>query len=97
MKTTKIKVETERTLIVRCAQAAMGWCPVCGQHREFILLGNPASLEPLIATRLREWMKTGDLHFSIQENGLTRICFASLLCCFELEGNPEIQINKEII
>ena len=97
MKTTTITVETERILIVRPAERVMGWCPPCNRQGEFILLDTSAFLDPAVAVQIQEWRKTGRLHLCEQENGSTRICLASLLCCLELDGNSGIRIAKEVL
>ena len=97
MKTTKITVETERTLIVRRAELVVGSCPLCNRQEEFIQLDDAAFLEPALAVQIKEWREAGRLHLWQKENGLTRICVASLLCCFELDGNSGTRIAKEAL
>jgi len=97
VKTTRITIETERILVVRRAEQVAGWCPICCRQGEFILLDNAALMEPVLAAQINEWHGTGKLHLLLEENGSTRICLASLLCCFELDGNSGIRIAKEVI
>lgn len=97
VKTTRITVETERTLIVRRAEHLVGWCPFCNREGEYILLDNAALVELTVGVRIQELREAGRLHLWQQEDGLTRVCLASLLCCFELDGNSGIQIAKEAI
>ena len=97
MKTTRIMVETERTLIVHRAEHLVGWCPLCNREGEYVLLDNAAIVELAFAIPTQELRETCRLHLWQQENGLTRICLASLLCCFELDGNSGTRIAKEAI
>jgi hypothetical protein len=97
VKTTRITVETEHILIIHRAKRVVIWCPLCNREGEFILLDKAAFTEPVIAVQIEKWQAAGRLHLSIQENGLTRVCLDSLLCCFELDANSGIQIAKEVI
>lgn len=97
MKTTRITVETERTLVIRGAEQMVGWCSRCNRQREYILLDDTALMELAVAVQIQRWRESGSLHLWQQETGLFRICLASLLCCFELDGNSEIRIAKEAI
>ena len=97
MKTTRITVETERILFAHRAEQEVAWCPLCNRQGEFILIDIAAFMEPALAVQIQEWRETGRLHLWHQENGLTRICLVSLLCCFELDGNSGIRIAKEVI
>ena len=97
MKTSRVTVETEQVLIIHRAEREAGWCPLCNRPGEFVLLDNACLTNPALAGQIRKWQETGKLHFWSQENGLARICLASLLCCFEMNGNPGIQIAKEVL
>jgi hypothetical protein len=97
VKTTRITVETERILIVGRTESVTGWCSACGRQQELILVDSTALMEPALAVQIQKWRHSGRLHLWQQEDGFTRICLASLLCCFELDGNSGIQIAKEAI
>jgi hypothetical protein len=90
-------VETERILIVRHAEEVVEWCPFCNRQETIILLDNAAFCEPILAAQIQSWRQSGRLHVWPQENGLTWICLASLLCCFELEENSGFRITKEVL
>lgn len=97
MKTTKITVETERTLVIRRAEQFVDWCPCCNSQREYILLDDTALMELALAVQIQLWRETGSLHISQQQGTrLFRICLASLLC-FELDRNSELRIAKEAL
>lgn len=95
MKITRITAETERILIIHRAERVAGWCPICCRRGEFILLDNSALMDRVLAAQIKEWLGTGKLHLGQEENVPTRICLASLLCCFELDTNSGIRIAKE--
>jgi hypothetical protein len=97
VKTTRITVETEQILIINRAKRVVIWCPLCSREGEFIFLDSAAFAEPTLAVQIEKWQTAGGLHLWKQENGLIRICLASLLCCFELDVNSGIQIAKEVL
>lgn len=85
MKTTRITVETETLMIIRRAKVALAWCPECRTEVEVITLDSDSLAEPFTAEQIRDWMKTGRLHFWQTIDGPAQICVASLLHCLELE------------
>lgn len=97
MKTTTITVETERLVIVSRAELIVGWCSLCNRHQELVPLDNSAFIQPTLAVRIQQWIDAGKLHVCGPENGVSGICLASLLCCFETHGNSGIRIAKEAL
>ena len=85
VKTTRITVETETLMIIRRAKVALAWCPECFTEVEVITLDSDSLADPFTAEQIREWIKTGRLHFWQTVHGPTHICVASLLHCLELE------------
>lgn len=97
VKTARITIETDTVIVVRRASAAPALCPVCKAHVDAITFDGSGPAEPAAAAQVQEWLNSDMVHVWQQPNGLIRICLASLLRCFELDGVPKFRIAKEMI
>lgn len=77
-KTTRITIETERVLMLRCGSLGRMWCEQCVAEVETISLEALASLTEGPA-RNQQWIDSGALHRIAGEQGPVRVCQKSLL------------------
>jgi hypothetical protein len=82
-KTTRITMETERVLTLRCGSLGRMWCEHCSAEVETISLEAIASL-PGIPPKIQQWIDSGALHCAGTEPGPVRPCQKSL---FRLLGS----------
>jgi hypothetical protein len=78
-KTTRVTIETERTLIVRRGSLGRAWCETCARETEMV---SPYALGRLVTggeQQIQQWIDSGDLHTSAPVSGSVRLCLNSLL------------------
>jgi hypothetical protein len=73
-----ITIETDSLLILRGRSTTRVWCPLCGAEVEMIALQNMGTVSSN-GKALEDWLKSGGLHRAETADGLTVICFNSLL------------------
>jgi hypothetical protein len=95
MKTTRITVETETLVIVRRANAILGWCPGCGAEVDVIAISDDSFKEPAAMAQIQDWLGTGKLHLWQPATGPAQICVTSLLQCFETEEVQRFRGSNE--
>lgn len=83
-KTTRITVETRRTVLISGGGSALQRCAAC-DHEVRMLTPEDVSALANVRTRLvYQWVERGLVHFSEARNGLLLICLKSLP---RLQGN----------
>jgi hypothetical protein len=78
-KQTKITIETDSLLILRCRNSRRAWCPRCAIEVEMIALENVGVISNLEPPALQAWFDSGDLHCLRATDGSTLICLNALL------------------
>ena len=76
---TKITIETESLLILRCGNSTRAWCPQCGAEGEMIALADTRVVSNLDEKASHEWLTSGALHRVPAADGSTLICLNSLI------------------
>ena len=77
-KTLRIKIETERLLIIRHGASVREWCPQCGLEAGMVPIESAAELVPVAAGAIQRLLDNQKLHLS-NSSGPVRICLNSLL------------------
>lgn len=78
-RTTRITIETERTLIVRRANPVRAWCKRCSAEVDTVVLDAAGVLAQLDRTTIQGWREGEELHATRKPDGSARICLESLL------------------
>ena len=78
-KHTKITIETDSLLILRCGSSQRSWCPRCAAEGDMVALENAGVISNLEQPALEEWLNSEELHRSRATDGSTLICLNSLL------------------
>lgn len=78
-KTTRITIETERVLTLRCGSVGRMWCEQCAAETEFVGLDALSNTVPEAPSTLQQWLDEGTLHCFQSPQGPVRICMRSLL------------------
>jgi len=78
---TEIKIEVERSLLIRRPRAeAFAWCAECAA-RVRMLRPEEAAIAACVSVRtIYRWVEAGRLHFSETTEGPLLICSNSLMC-----------------
>ena len=78
-RSTRITIEANSLLIVRCSISSRSWCARCAEETEMIPLDSTDVLSNLLPHELEEWLNSDDLH-RLQTPGRSElICLNSLL------------------
>jgi|HubBroStandDraft_5_1064220.scaffolds.fasta_scaffold116747_2 hypothetical protein len=77
-KTTRVTIETERVLILRCGSPGRIWCEQCAAETETVTLTALGNLAPEETEKIQQWLDKGELHWSQSPQGSVRICVRSL-------------------
>jgi len=86
-KTTRITIETERVLTLRCGGLGRFWCEQCAAETELVTLDALENLAAEGTERIQQWLDQGKLHWSQSPQGSVRICLHSLVRLLGA-GNP---------
>lgn len=78
-KTTRITIETERVLTLRCGTVGRIWCETCGAETDIVTLEALGNLAPQERERIQQWLDKRELHWSQPPQGSVRICVRSLV------------------
>ena len=78
-KATRITIETERVLTLRCGSLRRLWCEQCGSETEIVTPEALGDLAPEGPEKIRQWLDKGELHWSQSPQGSVRICMRSLM------------------
>jgi hypothetical protein len=78
-RSTRITIETERTLIIRRTRSARAWCTECRSDVNFVLVQEVHHFLPAQWQELSVIQNTNKLHLSEQKDGSVLICLESLL------------------
>lgn len=78
-KTTKITIETERVLTLRCGNLGPAWCEACGAETESVALEALGNLALDGSEKIQQWLDKGELHWFRSPQGSLRICLRSLV------------------
>jgi len=78
-RTTRITIETERTLILRGANSARAWCTRCSAEVDTVVLETASVLAQVDHLTIQRWLETEELHAAQMKDRSARICLDSLL------------------
>jgi hypothetical protein len=78
-KTTRITIETERVLTVRCGSWGHIWCEQCAADTEIVTLEAVGKFTTTGPAQVQQWLDQGELHWSQSPQGSVRICVRSLM------------------
>jgi hypothetical protein len=78
-KATHVTIEIERTLVVRRGSLRRAWCEPCASETEMVSLDALGKLFGGGQRQVQQWIDNGDLHLSVPESGLARVCLYSLI------------------
>jgi len=81
-RTTRIKVETERFLLVTEAATCgvrVAFCDGCGAESRLVTTGEAAQLGAMSERTIFQLIERRALHFNEQEDGRILVCFNSLV------------------
>lgn len=78
-RTTRITVETRRTLIVRGANPVRAWCTRCSAEVNTVEPEAAGVLAQVDHSTIQHWLETEELHAAWTRDGSGRICLDSLL------------------
>jgi hypothetical protein len=93
VRTTRITVERDTTMVIRRAGSERSWCALCATEVDVVSLYGEVLTEILAQGIAHGWIAAGQLHVIDRPSEPTRICLASLLRCFE----PQLNIPKETL
>jgi hypothetical protein len=83
VRTTRVTVETETSILFRGAVAVRDRCPKCGADVLSITFHKDYPAEPVRASEIQKWVGTDQFHYWLTVEGHARICLPSLLQSFE--------------
>jgi hypothetical protein len=78
-KTTRITIETERVLTLRCGRPGRIWCEPCAAETEIVALETLGNFLTKGPEKIQQWLDQGELHWSQPPQGPVRICMRSLM------------------
>jgi hypothetical protein len=81
LRTTRITVETDTSMVVRRASVTVAWCPECSAQVDIITFAPDSLAEPATSAELDRWISTGKLHLWHSPEGTVQMCVNSLLQC----------------
>jgi hypothetical protein len=76
---TRIKVETDRLLIIRRRHAIHSWCPQCGEEVDMVCAEEAAALVETLRLTLPNCLAKERWHITRAPGGSPLICLDSLL------------------
>lgn len=79
VKTTRVTVETETSIVFRRAEAVEARCPQCGTDVKAITLHDDSPAEPIHVSQIQKWVGTDQFHCWVTVEGRAMICLPSLL------------------
>ena len=78
-RTTRITVETRRTLIIQRANPVRAWCSHCAAEVDTVVLDAAGVLAQVDDSTIQQWLGAEELHAVQMKDGMARICLDSLL------------------
>ncbi len=78
-RTTRITVETRRTLIIQRANPVRAWCSHCAAEVDTVVLDAAGVLAQVDDSTIQQWLDSEELHAAQMKDGMARICLDSLL------------------
>jgi len=78
-RTTRITVETRRTLIIQSANPVRVWCSHCAAEVDTVVLDAAGVLAQVDDSTIQQWLDAEELHAAQMKDGMARICLDSLL------------------
>jgi hypothetical protein len=94
-KTTRITIETERVLTLRCGSLERIWCEPCAAETEIVTLEALSNLVPEGPEKIQQWLDKGELHWSQSPQGSVRICVRSLVHLLGAEAADGLSGKRE--
>ena len=82
-KQTRITIESDSLLILRCQSTMCAWCSRCAAEVDTIAMEDTGVISDLGQPALEEWLNSEKLHRLQAADGSELTCLSSLLACVQ--------------